>query len=124
MVNFSELSSTVQRRSFVASATVTAVTMQVVAVLGNGPYALLYMVPITAIVLVLIHRGLGRPFARHAGSERKPFVERPILPVVIVVAGLGTLPVVFGTAGWPGAVGLVLLLGGMLAVVRTQRRPR
>lgn len=123
-VKYSEASRTVQRRSFLASAALATITMQVVAVLGDGLYGLLYMIPMTCIVLVLAHRGLGRPLARHADPDGKPFVERPIFPVLIVVTGLGTLPAVWATAGWPGAGALVLLLVGMVAVLRTQRRRR
>lgn len=124
-MRFSEASRAVQVRSFLASATISILTAQVVAVSLDGLYGLLYSVPTTVIGLVLGHHLLGRPLTRRPGADETPIliVDRPIFAPIMVLLGLGALPGVWVIAGWPAAAATALLVVvGTVALLRTQRR--
>ena len=120
--SFSEASSAVQRKSFLFSAAFATVTIQVLALLLDGPDGLLYSVPTTAIAVIAGHRLLGQPLTRRAGSDAKPIAERPAVAWGFVLVGLGGLPAVWALAGWLGVGALVLLVVGMALVLRAPRR--
>lgn len=124
-MKFSEASRTVQVRSFLFSATITILTLQVLAVSLDGVYGLLYSVPSTVIILLITHRLLGRPLARRPRSDETLIVDRPIFAPLVGLFALGALPGVWATAGWPAAaVWAALLAAGAIVALRTQRGER
>jgi hypothetical protein len=120
-VKFSDASRTVQVRSFLFSATIAILTLQVIAVYYDGLYGLLYSVPSTVVILLLSHRLLGRPLARRPRSDQTLIVDSPIFAPLVGLFALGALPGVWATAGWPAAAAWAALLAvGAIVVLRTQ----